>query len=465
MRPLANWLGLDEEEQDPYIAQTGGHEAEMPSLAEMPAPDARTSGPIVPAAPPAEQQQVRYETPAERRAKPPASPPMQASGVSGGGEWRPDFMGALAAFTRNPVLMQQVQARDARRAAAPDLALKKAKEAREAEEFALRKPTIAAQARSKEAYAAKTEQDTQANAAKMDAASDLSRSFVESAASALSSKAQLLAAKFPDIAERLWTAAKGLAGKSYEEAKAAVAALGPVATQALEEAQRQTANKYRERGLGLQGAALAETKRYHDMSDANADAGRIEAHLTKPQEKLNSQIEDLSGTEELLNEVKDRKKDVDTGWFMNKVNKARQWAGIPDKNYDTMEALLAAVDNEIIKLQAGGNVTAGEAVRMKQQLAMVDQNDPEFEAKLDAMLKNVGMKKRRKINQYQRNASGGTIDASNTARANTGQPAVGAPAPGAMKAPPGAQPGQTIRQKSTGKTFLVQADGTMQEVQ
>lgn len=114
----------------------------------------------------------------------------------------------------------------------------------------------------------------------------------------------------------------------------------------------------------------------------------------------------LRETEALLNEAKHVKKGVNTGKFANFMQtKILAPLGLKGENFTTLEAIQGTVNNAITKLQSGGNVTSGEAERLRQQLAMLDQDDREFEIKLKQMMTTVANKISQIKSAYPKGAS------------------------------------------------------------
>lgn len=195
---------------------------------------------------------------------------------------------------------------------------------------------------------------------------------------------------------------------------------------------------------------LEEQVRHNKAVEAN-QGNRFTAKLEKDQEKLNEKVAGLNEQEELLSQVAEQKGKVNTGFFSNKLQQGLKYIGLEDKDFDQLEATLAGVTNQIIKLQAGGNVTAGEALRMRQQLPSPDMDEPEFNAKLAAVVNQIALKKKNAAKQYERMVGGDVRDQApighelvDKQNGSGGKP----PAP-----PPGTAPGFQRRNKNTGETW------------
>lgn len=87
------------------------------------------------------------------------------------------------------------------------------------------------------------------------------------------------------------------------------------------------------------------------------------------------------------------KSDVKTGWLPDKLQKVRQFIGMKDDAWDTEEAALADVENEIRHGLFGGALSPGEKAEFLK--AMPDMSMPRAarDAKLQAVMKRMAEKK------------------------------------------------------------------------
>jgi hypothetical protein len=195
--------------------------------------------------------------------------------------------------------------------------------------------------------------------------------------------------------------------------------------------------------------AKQEEAARHNKAVEDGGSARVALKHEKDQEKLNATVGGLNEQEELLNQVKEQKKGVNTGFFNNKLQQGLKYIGLESKDFDNLEATLAGVTNQIIKLQAGGNVTAGEAARMRQQLPSPDMDDQEFSTKLEAVTRQLALKKQNAAKQYERKDSGDVRDS-----APIGHELVekqSQPKPSKPPAPPQGTPAGLVRRnKNTG---------------
>lgn len=293
-----------------------------------------------------------------------------------------------------------------------DLERKRAKESREAAEFEAKKPYLADLAKSgsasKNAYAATQAQKLQFARDEADPNSELSKTAASAVAQKYMAQAQLLAAKNPQIAKMLTDSANKMlaGGVSARMVKENLAALGSVAPQALGEASKAFDDTMQAQANARGWAGLKQSDEHFKA----AQTGKITAKIEKDQEKLNEKTAGLNEQDELLRDVGEQKKNVNTGYFSNAMQQGLKKIGLESKEFDDLEATLAGVTNQIIKLQAGGNVTHGEAARMRQQLPSPDMDDQEFETKLDRVVKQIAIKKKNAAKEYQRKSGGEVRD-------------------------------------------------------
>ncbi len=265
----------------------------------------------------------------------------------------------------------------------------------------------------------------------MNPGSDSSKAAQAGFAESARARASMLAPKFPVLAAALEKAADSAAGKNklqIMDMEKRHAAMFGEATKLLDsdsrqelarqgmdlkrgtlEATKDNAAATRELGQGrlaLDTRKAGEDERHHQADEA----GKVTAKIEKDQEKLNEKVAGLNEQEELLQLAKEQKKKVNTGWLSNTLQQGLKKIGLESTDFDNLEATIAGVNNQIIKLQAGGNVTAGEAARMRQQLSSLDMDDREFDNKLDAVMRQITVKKKNAAKEYQRKPGGAVRD-------------------------------------------------------
>ena len=159
-----------------------------------------------------------------------------------------------------------------------------------------------------------------------------------------------------------------------------------------------------------------------------AGAGdKLHAMINKPQEKLNEEIENLEYAVSAMGDLASLKKQVNTGFAMDKVSKLGAAFDLTSDERNRLNALVAKIFNTTVKQLAGAAVSDAEWTRISPQIPQTNDDDNVFLAKLaNATTETRRMLAHRK-DQYQRIAGGGTIDQSNTAKRSTGQRQVTAP--------------------------------------
>jgi hypothetical protein len=207
-------------------------------------------------------------------------------------------------------------------------------------------------------------------------------------------------------------------------------------------------DKEASRGLQYQGMQMRgdelRDRREERLAAAEAKAAEREEHAN---EKDIAAYEKDAGPIDMnlktLGEVKNSK--VHTGWVPDKYQKVRQFVGMKDDAWDTEEAALADVENEIRHGLFGGALSPGEKAEFLK--AMPDMSMPRAarDAKLTAIMKRMAEKKQQIGSAHPR------------AVRTLGEKK-------AAKAPPGAPPGKVIKSPD-GKRYKVSDDGlSMNEV-
>lgn len=324
--------------------------------------------------------------------------------------WSPDFLGAIAAWTKNPELMRRVAERDARperEAAAKSAAVKEKREQEKHElEQSLLAPLKADEKRQKIQRGAI---DLQTARDASTPGSEYSKAMRSSIAQKLGAQAAVVGQRDPKVAQLLQTASDNMmknGGMSAMQAIKVAENFGDVGRLAVSQAHNIATESLAKAGLAVRREGLQQADEHFNEAQDN----KVTAKLEKDQERLNEKVAGLNENDELMGMVKEDKGKVNTGWLANKLQGWRKIVGGTDNGWDTLEGTLAAVNNQIIKLQAGGNVTSGEAARMRQQLPSMDMDDSEFGAKLDTVINQIGIKKKNAGKQYQRNPNGEVRD-------------------------------------------------------
>jgi len=177
-------------------------------------------------------------------------------------------------------------------------------------------------------------------------------------------------------------------------------------------------------------AKLAETKEARHNSEAlkraelELEKMKISAaqqkdqtlNITKPQEKLNEQIENLNVAKKAMQEILSLKKSVNTGFASDKVAKLGAMFDLTSEDRNRLNALLARVFNKETKELAGAAVSAQEWARISPQIPQTNDDDNVFLSKLTEALKQTDEMIKARTNQYQRLGSGKAQDASKTAQ-------------------------------------------------
>lgn len=304
----------------------------------------------------------------------------------------------------------------------------------------------------------------------MDPNSEASKSAQQSAAMLNQARAQILAGKNPALAKMFADAATGAKGKTRLQLANAEKNYAQIMGEFGKMVDSEARQKLAAEGMDLkrQGVAaqqdnaaatralsrdqLSETTRHNKATED----GKITARIEQEQEKLNEKVAGLNEQDELMHMVGEQKKKVNTGILANATQQLLKKVGLESKEFDTLEGLVSGVNNQIIKLQAGGNVTAGEAVRMRQQLPSPDMDDQEFETKLSTVLNQIALKKKNASKQYQRAPTGAVKDAAPISKELVGKQE-GGKEPGGNPPPApaaGTPVGYKVRNKRTGEEWV-----------
>ena len=205
-------------------------------------------------------------------------------------------------------------------------------------------------------------------------------------------------------------------------------------------------NKRANSEMGFKYASLAEQREQRKAAEAAKREEREQARDEKDVAAYQKVAAPIDSNLKTLGDVVSS--DVKTGWLPDKWAKARQFIGMKDEAWDTEEAALADVENEIRHGLFGGSLTPGEKAEFLK--AMPDMSMPRAarDAKLTAVMKRMAERKQQAGAAHPRAVR-----------------AIGGAPKGGTKAPPGAPPGKTIKSPD-GKRYRVSDDGaTMTEVQ
>lgn len=242
----------------------------------------------------------------------------------------------------------------------------------------------------------------------MDPQSDFSRARQGEYASTMQSYAQMLAdAGNVTLAERFAEKAKmaptmsalqidrdnaateKLMGNSINIMKAKAQA--DLAKQNMGIRERQAAATERLAGANFALRREEFNARQEDKERMRAEQEAKDAEAE--QAKLGKDLAPLNESKALLNQAKDQKKKVNTGIVSNFIQtKILAPLGIKDADFTSLEATMGTLNNAIMKANSGGTITDNEAMRLRQQLADLSQDDPEFDIKLNQMMNTIALK-------------------------------------------------------------------------
>lgn len=408
------------------------------------------------------------------------------SGTEDDSGWSPNWLAGLAAFTRDPVLLDMVkrkadepQRQLQQKMAMEDRQRKINQENREQQKFEAESPYFGAAAKSKDAYAAESAQRLKMARDLEDPLSPVSMSAADAASRSLMSTASMLAGKDQNTAKILNDASNAIKGKSAAEVKQYLSSnLGSIGKSALDAYQDAIRNQFSqdasargwanirqgEESLGLQRQA-AEDKRQKEY----------DFQIGRPQEKLNKDINELEVGLQQMKELSGIKNSVNTGPLISglrnslKLNKFDEFTG---SKRAELSALAARLFNRETKQLAGAAVSPSEWARIEPQIPVESDDDDVYMTKLKKAIEatNLILSERRK--EYQQK-DGVNIDKTYLAKEQNQKlkPTRSSP-PGTdyqsqskpRMAPSGSKPGQRFKSKSTGAIMEVQQDGTLKQV-
>lgn len=289
--------------------------------------------------------------------------------------------------------------------------------------------------------------------AKSDPASDVSKGLRLQVAEMARNQADMVRKTSPDLAAQLDSVATSYKNgqQSGVDAEARIKSLKSLFGEAIQLGRNEAI-------AGNQAASIEQRREEASMSNAERAADRdlrkeqhynqmaikkaeleierikaagagdkLHAMINKPQEKLNEEIENLEYAVSAMGDLASLKKQVNTGFAMDKVSKLGAAFDLTSDERNRLNALVAKIFNTTVKQLAGAAVSDAEWTRISPQIPQTNDDDNVFLAKLaNATTETRRMLAHRK-DQYQRIAGGGTIDQSNTAKRSTGQRQVTAP--------------------------------------
>lgn len=289
--------------------------------------------------------------------------------------------------------------------------------------------------------------------AKSDPASDVSKGLRLQVAEMARNQADMVRKTSPDLAAQLDSVAtsykngqqsgvdaearikslKSLFGEAIQLGRNEAIAGNQAASieQRREEASMSNAERAADRELRKEQhynqMALKKAELEIERTKAAGAGDKLHAMINKPQEKLNDEIENLEYAVSAMGDLASLKKQVNTGFAMDKAAKLGAAFDLTSDDRNRLNALVAKIFNTTVKQLAGAAVSDAEWTRISPQIPQTTDDDNVFLAKLkNATTETKRMLEHRK-NQYQRIAGGGTIDQSNTAKRATGQQAIAAP--------------------------------------
>lgn len=437
-RGLRQMIGDDEEELiDPHAGM--GDPDAPPDIPELPEglPDWESMPDLVDNTDIAPRMDDSMPTPrAERQPQ-----PTRAAAAAGGKTWSPDVMGAIAAFTKNPAMMEFIRNRraepdrelarkrlatqDARQATMDQLAIDKG--GRDAERFAAEKPYIADTAQagieSKKKYAAGKDQLMQERALDSDPDSDRSKKVATASADSLLAQIQVLEAKGgadPKLLDMMKRTAEQMRGMSASEIKSVFknSPLLKVVPQALGEAQRTFQNAMDKDGSARGWYSAQNSVR---QGDERIDLQRqeVEQKDAGKQEKLNTAIESLAVTEAQMKEAMSLKGNVNTGPMLQGVRDMfgmDKWDALSSEDRTRLKALGARVFNKETHEISGAAVTPSEWLRIEPQIPEMSDDDAVYSRKMAEAMRITGEILASRRREYQLKQDGRPKDRSTTAK-------------------------------------------------
>lgn len=281
-------------------------------------------------------------------------------------------------------------------------------------------------------------QETKMNALKMDdlkasitSGSEKSINELKHSVSAMEGMQQMLeTAAQKDPAGKSKVPVYEVAAKQLAEIKAALP--GMPYNQQKEALDRADKILAKAQGFDKTGQSAANYESLEAYRKAMSDAAGIKAgvaktkaekqdvHLTKPQEKLTKEINQLNMNVQRMDELEDLKRDVDTGPIADKViSPLKNAFNMDNKKRNDLKALNAQLFNPITKEFAGVSVSAGEWERLKPMMPLPGDNDEEYSDKLRRAKIEAKRMLGERVKEYQM-SGGRPIDTSEVASQSQG---------------------------------------------
>ncbi len=244
--------------------------------------------------------------------------------------------------------------------------------------------------------------------ARVDPASNESRQAQTDYADELKSAAEL-----PGIPEGFKKSLLDMAASSSNMSAARIDAVRPQVTgrlnMMLKAADIQAKQGMANANMGLKREQIDATRDHnaaqHSLQYENLNMRRDELGERRDernqasQEKATAAYEKeagpLTAQATLVKEVKDAsdKGQINTGPIAARLQKARQWLGIEDKDWDTAEGRLGAARNEIRHALFGGALSPTEAAEFDKELPGMETDDSTFTTKLTTTLEKIALAK------------------------------------------------------------------------
>jgi len=376
--------------------------ASMPAQpASMPAQPA--SMPAQPASMPAQEEPLPM----------PAVQPRGSKRRSVTGNVDPD-LAFMAAYSQNPVLQKMVEESRNRPRAEADAKRAQSAEQRAQEKWTLERdvmsPLKAEGKRNENSLLGSKVDDNKGNTPYAKAVRDSAVTQTQMLASRMAAAGSPLASQMSDVA-RLIQSNQQMNPKQVAQLLSPFGDLANRVVGDVQKSQALEAQGAARRDSNSRGWASLNEQRRHNQAGEEMGGQKLDVRMEKDQQKLNEKVAGLNEQDELLHDAQEQKKKVNTGWLSDKVQQGLKYVGLADKDFINLESTIAGVNNQIIKLQAGGNVTASEATRMRQQLMDLSMDDEEFDIKLIRVIRQIQLKKNNAAQEYQRKPGGAVKDA------------------------------------------------------
>ncbi len=349
-------------------------------------------------------------------ADPKFRPPPKAEQKESGG-WSPSWLAGIAAFTKNPALLQMLkeQQEAPRRKAEADAA--SAKEQREQEKWQLERDIMSP------IKVRKMGSETAAKALSI-AGTPESEAMREAIASRFEAQAAQLG--HSEWGPMFAKAAANIRGNKAITGMASLD-LARQYNVAVDDLARDAATRFRKDSLaadqGMDRRRMSESERHNRVMEEiagqreeRAENRDFEATIKGPQEKLNKEINDLEVALSQMHELAGLKKGVNTGIVMDKLSKVGEKFDLTSDDRNNLNALAARIFNKETKQLAGAAVSASEWARIAPQIPQASDDDNVFMSKLKRATAETQKILGQRRQEYQLRKSGDPVDSSKTAR-------------------------------------------------